>query len=156
MDVGRMAVLRDPTGAFFQVWEPKKHVGTMVVNEPGALCWTELSTRDTKVARAFYTALFGWTAKDSSADAPMEYTEFSVAEHPSIGMMPMSDHVPPQVPSYWMPYFQVADCDASFAKAKALGAKVFVGPQDIPGTGRFAVLADKEGAMFAIFKFARG
>ncbi len=89
MDVGRMAVLRDPSGAFFQIWEPRKHVGAMVVNEPGALCWTELASRDAKAAKAFYTALFGWTAKDSSADAPMEYTEFSVGGQPSIGMMPM-------------------------------------------------------------------
>ncbi len=156
MDVGRMAVLRDPSGAFFQIWEPRKHVGAMVVNEPGALCWTELASRDAKAAKAFYTALFGWKAKDSPADAPMEYTEFSVGEHPSIGMMPMPPHVPAQVPSYWLPYFQVADCDASFAKAKQLGAGVIVAPQDIPSTGRFAVLADRQGAMFAIFTFARG
>ena len=57
---------------------------------------------------------------------------------------------------YWLPYFQVADCDASFAKAKQLGAGVIVAPQDIPSTGRFAVLADRQGAMFAIFTFARG
>jgi len=156
MDVGRMAVLRDPSGAFFQIWEPRKHVGAMVVNEPGALCWTELSSRDTKAAKAFYTALFGWTAKDSPAGAPMEYTEFSIGGQPSIGMMPMSDHIPAQVPSYWMPYFQVADCDASFAKARALGAAHIVGPQDIPTTGRFAVLTDRQGAIFALFTFARG
>ena len=99
MDVGRMAVLRDPSGAFFQIWEPRKHVGAMVVNEPGALCWTELASRDAKGAKAFYTSLFGWKAKDSSADAPMEYTEFSVGEQPSIWMMPMPHHVPAQVPS---------------------------------------------------------
>ena len=156
MDVGRMAVLRDPSGAFFQIWEPRKHVGAMVVNEPGALCWTELASRDAKAAKAFYTSLFGWKAKDSPAGAPMDYTEFSVGEHPSIGMMPMPHHVPAQVPSYWLPYFQVADCDASFAKAKQLGAGVIVAPQDIPSTGRFAVLADRQGAMFAIFTFARG
>ena len=63
--------------------------------------------------------------------------------------------VPPQVPSYWMPYFQVADCDASTAKAKELGAKPMVGPQDIPGTGRFAILTDPQGAMFAVYTSAR-
>jgi len=156
MDVGRMAVLRDPSGAFFQIWEPRKHVGAMVVNEPGALCWTELSSRDTKAAKAFYTALFGWTAKDGPDDAPMDYTEFSIDGRPSIGMMPMSDHIPAEVPSYWMPYFQVADCDASFAKATALGAAHIMGPQDIPTTGRFAVLTDRQGAIFALFTFARG
>jgi predicted enzyme related to lactoylglutathione lyase len=53
-----------------------------------------------------------------------------------------------------MPYLQVADCDASTAKAKELGASVMVPPQDIPKTGRFAVLTDPQGAMFAVFKFA--
>ena len=61
MDYGRMAVLQDPTGAVFQVWQAKTHIGAQILNEPGALCWTELSTRDTKAAEAFYTKLFGWT-----------------------------------------------------------------------------------------------
>jgi predicted enzyme related to lactoylglutathione lyase len=62
--------------------------------------------------------------------------------------------MPAGVPSYWMPYWQVADCDASTAKAKELGASVMVPPQDIPKTGRFAVLQDPQGAMFAVFKIA--
>lgn len=52
MDVGRMAVLQDPTGAVFQLWEPKKHIGAKILNEPGALCWSELTTRDTKAAES--------------------------------------------------------------------------------------------------------
>src|SRR5215471_12697533 len=63
MDAGRMAVLQDPTGAFFQIWQPQRSIGARVVNEPGALCWTELSTRDTKAASAFYTQFLGWSAK---------------------------------------------------------------------------------------------
>src|SRR5206468_7173426 len=47
MDAGRMAILQDPTGAIFQVWEPKRHTGARILGEPGALCWTELATRDT-------------------------------------------------------------------------------------------------------------
>jgi len=60
------------------------------------------------------------------------------------------------VPSYWMPYFQVDDCDSSVAKAKGLGGKAMVGPQDIPGTGRFAILTDPQGAMFALYKGTHG
>jgi predicted enzyme related to lactoylglutathione lyase len=81
----------------------------------------------------------------------MEYTEFSVNGQPSIGMMPMPPQVPAEVPSYWMPYFQTANVDESAAKAKTLGATVVVPPSDIPDAGRFSVLNDPQGAMFAIF-----
>ena len=66
MDAGRMAVLQDPTGAVFQVWQAKNSIGAKILNEPGALCWTELTTTDTKAAEAFYTKLFGWTPKHSA------------------------------------------------------------------------------------------
>jgi uncharacterized protein len=154
MDAGRMAVLQDPTGAVFQIWQAGRSIGAKILSEPGALCWTELTTTDTKKAEAFYTALFGWSAKVGGAGTPMEYTEFSVAGTPSIGMMAKPPNMPANIPSYWMPYFQVADCDASTAKVKELGGKVMVGPQDIPGTGRFSVVSDPQGAVFAIFKRA--
>ena len=153
MDAGRMAVIQDPTGAVFQIWQPAQHIGAKTMFEPGALCWSELTTRDTKKAEAFYTALFGWVAKHSAPGAPMDYTEFSIGGQPSIGMMATPPGVPPEVPSYWMPYFQVTDCDGSAAKAKELGASVMVGPHDIPSTGRFAILQDPQSAMFAVFQF---
>jgi predicted enzyme related to lactoylglutathione lyase len=152
MDVGRMAIIQDPTGAVFEVWEPKKHIGAKILGEPGALCWSELTTRDTNAAKAFYTSLFGWTSKHSSGDAGgMEYTEFSNQGQPGVGMMRMPEQVPAHVPSYWMPYFMTDNVDASTAKAKGLGANAMVEPMDIPKTGRFAVLTDPQGAMFALF-----
>ena len=60
--------------------------------------------------------------------------------------------MPAHIPSYWMPYFQVADIDASTAKAKQLGATLMVGPQQIPDAGRFALFADPQGAVFALFQ----
>lgn len=154
-DAGRMAVLQDPTGAVFQVWQPNKHIGTRVQREPGALCWTELATRDTKTASTFYTQLFGWAAKAGSADSPMEYTEFSVDGTAVGGMMPMPAQVPAQVPAYWMPYFQVDDVDKACATAKAGGGSITVPPTDMPNVGRFAVAVDPQGAIFAVFKAAR-
>ena len=153
MDAGRMAVLQDPTGAVFEIWQANRSIGAEILNEPGALCWTELTTSDTTAAEKFYTGLFGWTPKHSAAGAPMEYTEFSVNGQPSIGMMAKPAEMPAHIPSYWMPYFQVADCDASTAKAKELGGRVMVGPQDIPNTGRFTIVTDPQGAMFAVFQF---
>jgi uncharacterized protein len=155
MDAGRMAILQDPTGAVFQLWEAKKNIGAKILNEPGALCWSELTTRDTKAAESFYTRLFGWTVKHSAPSAGMDYTEFSNQGEPSVGMLPMPDRMPAGTPSYWMPYFQVADCDASTAKAAELGARTMVPPRDIP-EGRFAILADPQGGMFAVFMFAGG
>jgi predicted enzyme related to lactoylglutathione lyase len=152
MDVGRMAILQDPTGAVFEVWEAKQHIGAKILNEPGALVWSELTTRDTKAAEKFYTSLFGWTPKHSAPGAPMEYTEFHNQGKPGVGMMAMPTQMPPHVPSYWMPYFQVTGVDASTSKAKELGGNVMVGPQDIPGTGRFAIVADPQGAMFALYQ----
>ena len=151
MDHGRMAVLQDPTGAVFQIWQANKHIGAEILNEPGALCWTELSTRDTKAAEAFYTALFGWTAKVGGVGTAMEYTEFSNQGKPGVGMMAMPAQVPAFVPAYWMSYFQVDDVDASTEKAKSLGGGVRVPPMDIPSTGRFSVVTDPQGAMFALF-----
>jgi uncharacterized protein len=151
MDAGRMAVLQDPAGAVFQVWQAKDHIGAKLLDEPGTLCWSELTTRDTKAAETFYTQLFDWTAKHSAPDSGMDYTEFSNQEKPGAGMMSMPAEMPPQVPSYWMPYFQVADCDASTGQAKQLGGNLMVGPHDIPKTGRFAILTDPQGAMFALF-----
>jgi predicted enzyme related to lactoylglutathione lyase len=143
---GRMAVLKDPTGAMFCVWQGKGNPGLGVVNEPGAFCWGQVNTTDTAKDQAFYTALFGWQAKASP-----EYTEWHLGGAPIGGMMPMpaeSHGAPP----HWLAYFAVADCDASAAKAVTLGARTYVPPSDIPGTGRFAVLADPQGAVFAIYK----
>ena len=145
-DLGRMCVIRDPEGAHFAVWEPKKHIGVQVKNEPGAFCWAELQTRQRDKARDFYTAL-GWTAKESP-----EYVEFHVGDEAVGGMMTMPPQVPPQVPAHWMTYFWVDDVEASVKKANAGGATTLVPPMDIPNVGRFSVLRDPQGANFALFK----
>ena len=126
MDAGRMSVIQDPTGAVFNLWQAGRSIGARITNEPGSLCWTELATRDTKAAEAFYTKLFGWTAKVGGVGTPMEYTEFSNQGRPGVGMMAMPPTVPAHVPSYWMSYFQVADVDASTTKAKSLGGGIAV------------------------------
>lgn len=64
----------------------------------------------------------------------------------------MVSQAPAEVPSYWLPYFAVEDCDGSTARAQSLGAAVFAPPFDVPNVGRMAVLADPQGAPFAIIK----
>jgi uncharacterized protein len=156
MDVGRMAVLQDPSGAVFMVWEPKKHVGAEIMREPGALTWTELHTTDTEGSKKFYTSLFGWKEKTSDA-AGMTYTEFSVGDTPGGGMMAMNEHMKSaHVPPHWMVYFQTTDVDATANKAKSLGGNLLVPPMDIPNVGRFSVISDPQGAAFAVYKPLRG
>ncbi|MFZ6873595.1 VOC family protein [Undibacterium sp. Di27W] len=148
-DLGRMAVLKDPTGAFHNIWQPGKNIGVGIQNEPGSFCWGQLNTSDTAKAEAYYTALFGWSASTSS-DGGMTYTEWQQHGTAIGGMMTLPDGA--MAPSHWLAYFSVEDCNASTAQAQALGAAVYVPPTDIPHTGRFAVLADPQGAVFAIYQ----
>jgi predicted enzyme related to lactoylglutathione lyase len=152
MNHGRMAVIQDPTGAVFNLWQPKEHIGVKINNEPGALCWSELTTRQPKEAEAFYTGLLGWKIKHSGAGTPAEYREFSVGDAPIGGIMETPKEMPANIPSYWMPYFQVADLDKALNTAKSSGGKLMIGPAPIPGNGRFAILLDPQGAMFAVFQ----
>lgn len=144
-DFGRMAVLQDPQGAVFAVWQAMKHWGVTIRDESNTLCWNELATNDAEASRAFYSGLFGWTTKVSP-----EYTEWN-AEGKAIGGLRTINPGEPTPPN-WMPYFAVDDCDASAAQATALGGMSCVPPTDIPTVGRFSVVADPQGAVFALFK----
>jgi predicted enzyme related to lactoylglutathione lyase len=151
MDVGRMAVIADPQGAVFSLWQARKHIGATVLDEVGALCWTELMTTDASAAEKFYTGLFGWKPESMPMGPGMTYTVFKRGETAAGGMMQITADMGP-IPPNWGIYFQVADCDASAAKAASMGAQVVVPPKDIPNVGRFAILIDPQGAHFAILK----
>lgn len=152
LDVGRMAVFADPTGAAAAVWQPRRHVGAGLVNEPGALAWNELNTRDVAGAKSFYAAVFGWQGETGDMGG-MQYTMWKLGGEDVGGMMTMPAEVPAEVPAHWLTYFGTADCDASVAAATGSGATLFAGPIDIPA-GRFAVLADPAGAMFGVIALA--
>jgi predicted enzyme related to lactoylglutathione lyase len=150
-DVGRMAVLRDPAGAVFCVWEPKRHIGARRLGESGALCWTELATTDPAKAGPFYSALFGWEGQEVPI-GDIAYTIFKSGEQSAAGMLKMPKEWA-NMPPHWMPYFAVDDADATVAQIQALGGSITVPPQDIP-YGRFAVAQDPQGAFFSIIKLA--
>jgi len=150
LDAGRMAVVSDPTGAVFSLWQPKRHIGADLVNEPGAFCWNELYTTDPNKAADFYMGLFGWT-KDARHMDYGEYVIFNRGGRQMCGMMQIPKEWGP-VPPHWLVYFAVDDCDASVAKATSLGAKAMMPPMDIENVGRFAMLTDPEGAGFAVIK----
>ena len=149
MDFGRMAVLKDPTGAVFSVWQPKSHTGTRIGSVPGTLCWADLSTTDQAGASKFYQAVFGWEIAPGQ-DASGYWHIKNGAEF--IGGVPPAERRNPNVPPHWLLYFYVEDCDASAAKAKASGATIHMGPMTIEKVGRMAVVGDPQGAVFAVFQ----
>jgi hypothetical protein len=150
MDAGHMALFADPTGAVIGLWQAGQHKGAEVANDPNSWCWNELNTRDTAKATSFYTHVFDWEAQSAGFEG-MDYTEWKNAGNSIGGMMEMPAAVPDAVPAHWVVYFAVSDTDATVAAAEKLGATTFVPATDIP-PGRFAVLADPAGAMFAIIK----
>lgn len=164
LDAARMAVVADPTGAVFGLWQANEHRGAQVVNEPGAWSMSLLNTRDPEASSAFYGAVFGWVAE------PMGMGEMQMLRLPDfVGgepqqpvprdlvavLNPMSAHqFPDEVPSHWAVDFWVHDTDAAAEKAAQLGGTVLVPPFEIPAgvTLRQAVLADPEGAAFSVTK----
>src|SRR5271167_4962345 len=105
MEAGRMAVLQDPQGAFFLVWQPRAHFGAQLVNEPGALAWNELASPDTDASSAFYGELFGWTIAPFEG-SPEPYLSIKNGNANNGGIRPLS---PPGVPPHWLVYFGVED-----------------------------------------------
>ena len=149
MEHGRMAIVADPTGATFCIWQANQHKGIGLRGETGSLCWNELLTNDTERAKDFYTKLFGWTSKTDGGETP--YTEWINGDDHIGGMMQILPHMGPMPPN-WGIYIAVDDCDATAQKATETGGRQYVPPTDIPNVGRFAVLADPQGGVFNIIK----
>ncbi len=147
-NVGRFAVVADPTGACVNLFKGiAPHGTTAPVSRPGHFCWNELMTTDPAAAGAFYTALLGY----STVSMPMpsgEYTMFAregAADCFVGGMMKSDGH------SCWLPYVCVPNVDACVAIAIAESGRVLHGPCDVPGFGRSAVIADSSGAALGLF-----
>jgi uncharacterized protein len=153
LDYGRMAFLVDPTGAVIGLWQPGRNIGAGLVNEPGALAWNELETRDPAAAKDFYGAVFGWSFEEHDMPGMGTYTEWKLGESSIGGMADIGGRVPDEVPAHWMVYFAVDDADAAVEQVKAGGGEVRFGPIDIPA-GRFAMVADPFGAAFAVIKLS--
>src|SRR5690348_10658134 len=112
MDAGRMAVLQDPTGAAFSVWQPNKNPGTTITGVDGTLCWADLSTSNQDQAGTFYAQLFGWTMAKEDEDSKHNYWHIKNGEQ-FIGGIPPASHRDPKIPSHWEIYIQVSDCNAT-------------------------------------------
>jgi hypothetical protein len=150
-EAGRMAVLEDPTGAVFQVWQPKRNIGIEVIGDPGAFGAADLSTSDRARARKFYEDMFGWTMTTGKDKDDGGYLHIMNGSKYVGGILPDSFRNP-NAPPNWMPYFMVTSCDETAAKAKLMDATVYMAPMNVDKTVRIAILADPQGAVFALFE----
>ena len=158
MDVGplgRMAILADPSGAPFGLWQAGTMIGAGLVNEPGALCWEDLRSTDPAAAQDFYRAVFGYALTPLEMAGP-DYGTFSLpgSDAPLGGMGGMMGS-PEGVPSHWLAYFAVADADATVATAESAGGRVIVPAFDTE-FGRMGALMDPDGAVFWIAQAPEG
>jgi uncharacterized protein len=143
---GRTAVLEDPHGALFAVWQPLTRIGAERVNDIGCLCINELATTDIDGARAFYQDLFGWTTEmvDTGPGGP---TIVAVYNDGTLNAN-MSDSG--GAPPHWRPYFAVESVLSALERVQVLGGTVAFGPIPIPN-GSFAGVLDPQGALFGLF-----
>lgn len=146
MEAGRMALIRDPTGAALCLWEPRANPGAGRVNDPGALTWNELHTPDLDRALDFYTGLFGWTAEAMDTQGGPAYSVIRVGERTNGGAMDAQEGEP----ANWLPYFTVEQRDRAAQRAVELGGRE-LHRMDMP-QGRIAILTDPQGAAFAVFE----
>jgi uncharacterized protein len=181
MDACRMAVFTDPEGAAFGVWEARSHKGARLVNDPGALVFNNLNTRDVEGARSFYRSVFGWQTGTIGGGAAgwtlPGYGDWLEREHhpnlrkqmaeagAPVGFEDVVGSIVPitneqaGTPAHWSVTFATDDTDATAAKAAELGGRVIVPPFDAPWstatyTIRITVIADPQGATFSASRFA--
>lgn len=149
-DAGRMALLVEPDGAVFALWQGMAHPGARKLQEPGTVCWSELASKNSAKSQAFYCQLFDWQIEV----VPMEnmtYVMFKQGDDNVAGMLEMTEEWR-DIPAHWMTYFAVENCDESAAKAQKLGAVICVPPTDVADVGRFSVITDPQGAAFSIIE----
>lgn len=153
---GRGAVIADPGGAVFSLWQPAPGADNdFVMFETHAVGWVELATRDQAAAKAFYGSLLGWEFPPSTNPTPsIEYQELSVGGERFGGMLQMTEAWGP-MPAHWSLYIPVDDVDACLTQASALGGKICVPAFDAPGVGRLARLDDPTGAGLYVIKLNR-
>jgi predicted enzyme related to lactoylglutathione lyase len=149
MDAGRMSVIVDPTGAVLCLWEARSNIGAALVNTSGAMTWNDLITPDPDAAARFYGELLGWTTEEIP-DAG-GYRTIKNGERNNGGMMPLDpETMGADTPPYWMPYFGQEDVNRLVEEIGGLGGRLHNGPVRMP-QGSIAVLADPQGAVFAVW-----
>jgi predicted enzyme related to lactoylglutathione lyase len=161
---GRLAVLVDPVGAVFGVWEARTRGGAQLVNEPRTWTMSALHTTDGERAKAFYGSVFGWQPEAlGPPEAPMTlwrragYKGEEEQPIPSdvVAVMAPTGDAAAGVPPHWNVNLRVDDTDATVEQAVGLGGHVVMAALDTPGL-RSAAIADPQGAVFSISQLIAG
>lgn len=151
--VGRRARISDPQGAELGLFKSATGDPADAPSSPGRWsgrwCWNELHTGDPTKALTFYEKVLGFSHRSMDAGPGGTYHILSKG---GIDRAGVTDHPAGGVPAHWLPYVAVDDTDATIARARKLGATIPVGPEDIPGVGRYGVLEDPTGAALAVLK----
>jgi len=145
--VAQMATIQDTEGALFGLWQPAPHRGAQLMEETGSLWWVEILSNEVSRTRDFYTAVFGWTCRETSFEPFESYTVFERAGTQEGGILPIGRGW--EVSPRWNSIFAVEDCDAITAHAEQLGGRtIFV--HTVPKAGRIASFSDPAGAVLVI------
>jgi predicted enzyme related to lactoylglutathione lyase len=156
LDGGRIAILADPAGAAFGVWQPGEHKGAQVVNEPSAWAMSALLTDDAEEAQRFYGQVFGWEPEAFGPATMCRLPGFVGGEPQQPVPRDVVAVIAPSggAPARWRPDFWVDDAERVVARAQELGGSV-VEPVSPSPIGKGAVLADPAGAEFSIGQLVR-
>jgi predicted enzyme related to lactoylglutathione lyase len=147
--VGRFSVIADPQGATISIFKPANSMASHDPTKHGEFVWCELLTTDSVAAFKFYSTLFGWEQTGSHDMGPHGvYLLYGRNGKALGGMMTKTPDMP--MPSTWVYYIQVDDLEAAIGRATAKGAKVMMGPMDVPGGSRVVQLSDPQGVWFAL------
>lgn len=147
-DAGRMAFVADPTGAVVGLWEAGQHIGAGLDKETGTLVWSELVTPEPATALAFYGAVAGVTGTPT----PMPGGTYTVLQ---AGGEDFGGCTTPRIaggPAHWQVWLAVDDPDSAAETSTTAGGSVVLAPDDVPGAGRVAVLADPTGGVFGVIR----
>ena len=146
LDAGRVAAIRDPTGAIVSLWQPRSQIGATLVNDVGALCWNELVTTDAERAKAFFGELLGWQyATDESG-----YASIRNGGRLNGGIRTQTEDER-GIPAKWLAYFTVENAGEAVRDAERVGGRIMLQATEIH-SGRIAVIADPQGAAFGVFE----
>ncbi|HYP48910.1 MAG TPA: VOC family protein [Thermoleophilaceae bacterium] len=147
LDVGRMAVLADPQGAVFAVWQPRSRIGAERVNDIGCLCMNELATTDIEAARTFYEGLFGWKVVAVGA-APADGPVAMALNGGALGASFFT--AAPGVPAHWRPCFTVESTESALERVRGLGGAQLHEPVELED-GIIVMVRDPQGALLTLY-----
>jgi predicted enzyme related to lactoylglutathione lyase len=151
-EAGRLAMGSDPAGAVFGIWQAAGHLGTAVAGMPGTPVWNELVTWETASVGTFYQALFAYDA-EAVVSADFDYLTLHLDGRPVASLHGVGQALPHDRGAHWMTYFEVADVDEAARRVSELGGHVTRQPHE-GASGRMAVVADPEGAVFTLVRSA--